>query len=564
MKRRDFIKSATIGSTSVLASVGAKGNHPTVVPYLTNDAPEPIAIGDRKQLFIDGRFISSQKGVTLKPNQPNLQKENLLFADRPWDAARANHFSSMIHDQRFRLWYTAHPSMTEYSRWGPGAKRFAPGRTCYAESEDGVNFKKPSLGLVTLNGSRDNNIVVPGVSQCIFRDPFAGPEKRYKMLTRVNGFDRSVVAEWPQAKGASVACQYLSYSPDGLRWSRVPRPFFPLTVASQKAVIWDDRLGKWVVYLRGHRRENSFYARAEVENGMWEQPLQFRRMPGKQYHDIPLEYNDRDAPRDPFARRIRLEEELPIALAVDQDDPPYANIYSMNAWKYPGVEDVYLAFVPLWYSASAPEGFGVSDEPLTGDGWRRKQNLASDRVEVQLAISRDGARYERPWRLPLIPPDVGGSDGAGQVWPVPDPVVRGNEVWLYYQAVSYTHFDFVAPKFGQGITARAIFRLDGFVSAEAEEAGGEIITPPLRFAGRQLRVNCNAGAGGRLRVVIEGANGERIPGFSLAEADAIMGNHISAVVSWKGKSDVRELMARPVRLRFLMDHCRLYSFQFRE
>ena len=143
-------------------------------------------------------------------------------------------------------------------------------------------------------------------------------------------------------------------------------------------------------------------------------------------------------------------------------------------------------------------------------------------------------------------------------------MIQGDEIWLYYQSVPYTHFDFVSPEPRQGKTARAVFRIDGFVSADAETMGAEIVTPVIQFNGDWLQLNVNAAASGQLRVAIETADGTAIPGFTLEEADTIRGNQPSATASWNGKSEVRSLASSPVRLRFAMDYCRLYGFQFKQ
>ena len=70
--------------------------------------------------------------------------------------------------------------------------RSAPSAMCYAESDDGIHWRKPSLGIVEFEGSKDNNIVladgpVPGMRiiaglMAVTRDenPAAPPEARYK------------------------------------------------------------------------------------------------------------------------------------------------------------------------------------------------------------------------------------------------------------------------------------------------------------------------------------------------------------------------------------------------
>jgi hypothetical protein len=510
--------------------------------------PDVAEIGRRKQLFVDDRLVLARRGVELRLNRPELQTESLLVPERPWEAARVMAGALLSEEGRLRLWYASHEKLVETSRGGPGGREFVAQRVCYAESTDGVHFMKPELDALRLAAPGPNNCVMsgPNVSR-IFRDPFDEPARRYKtLLSGLDGFDPRVASEWPSARGASRRVLYLAHSAEGTRWQVSPRPVLPITIGSDRCVFWDDRISKWVLYLRGHRPRNTFYVRHELDRDGWQRPLEFRRMPGKQYNELPTDYDRARAATDPVTRTVLLEQEFPVVLDVDDDDPPRAQVYSMNAWKHPTAQDVYLAFVPMWYAPPS------ASFPAAG----------SDRVEVQLAVSRDGVVWQRPWRMPLISPGVAGSGGAGQIWPLCEPIVREREIWLYYTALPHRHFDFVAPGPGQGFTARAVFRLDGFVSADAESHGGELGTVPLRFDGRVLRVNANAGAAGRLRVGVDDAEGRPIAGFGIDDARPVTGNQLSEVVAWKGGTDVGNLGGRPVRLRFAMDYCRLYGFQF--
>src|SRR5207249_2347381 len=69
---------------------------------------------------------------------------------------------------------------------------------CYAESDDGIHWKKPALGLHEFNGSNANNIVIvsgplgganvdPGAI-AVFKDEnlAAPPDARYKAIVRSN------------------------------------------------------------------------------------------------------------------------------------------------------------------------------------------------------------------------------------------------------------------------------------------------------------------------------------------------------------------------------------------
>ena len=85
---------------------------------------------------------------------------------------------------------------------------------------------------------------------------------------------------------------------------------------------------------------------------------------------------------------------------------------------------------------------------------------------------------------------------------------------------------------------RYSLRLDGFASAQADYAGGELVTRPLVFQGRELSINFATSAAGGIRVELQRADGSPIPGFTRGDAVEQIGNEIQRVVSWTGGSDV--------------------------
>jgi hypothetical protein len=107
-------------------------------------------------------------------------------------------------------------------------------------------------------------------------------------------------------------------------------------------------------------------------------------------------------------------------------------------------------------------------------------------------------------------------------------------------------------------------RLDGFASARAEYAGGELVTKPITFAGKQLTINFATSAPGSIRIEIQTADGKPIPGFTLGDCREQIGNEIDRIVAWKGGSDVSALSGQAVRLRFVMKDADLYAFQSQE
>lgn len=107
---------------------------------------------------------------------------------------------------------------------------------------------------------------------------------------------------------------------------------------------------------------------------------------------------------------------------------------------------------------------------------------------------------------------------------------------------------------------RYTLRQDGFVSARAPLAGGELLTKPLCFAGRQLSINFATSAAGSVRVEVQDVHGQPFPGFSLTEADELFGDEVDRIVTWRGYRDLSRLANTPIRLRFVLTDADFYSF----
>ena len=90
-----------------------------------------------------------------------------------------------------------------------------------------------------------------------------------------------------------------------------------------------------------------------------------------------------------------------------------------------------------------------------------------------------------------------------------------------------------------------------------------MLTRTLAFSGKELEINYSTSAAGSVRVELQDASGKALPGFTLAESQEIIGDHIARVVTWKSGSSVAALAAKPVRLRFVMKDADLYSIRFR-
>ncbi len=111
---------------------------------------------------------------------------------------------------------------------------------------------------------------------------------------------------------------------------------------------------------------------------------------------------------------------------------------------------------------------------------------------------------------------------------------------------------------------RYVLRTDGFISIRAGSEPGELLTKPVIFTGSKLVLNVSTSAGGSLRVELQDADGRPLPGYGLEDNVPVIGDAIAREVEWTNSPDLSAIAGRPVRIRFVMTECDLYSFRFRE
>jgi hypothetical protein len=378
--------------------------------------------------------------------------------------------------------------------------------TCYAESRDGVHFAKPGLGLFEVHGTRSNNVVL--ASQAPFSHNFAPfldsrsgvpAEERFKALA-----------------GTSERGLFGFVSADGLRWRRLRQT--PLITKgafdSQNVSFWSESEQCYVLYLRtwtggdfaGFRTISRATSRDFLE---W---------------SAPMEMSFGHTPRE--------------------------HLYTSQTHPYFRAPHLYVAtpmrFLPGRKALTAEQAQTLGVDP----------GYASDTAETVFMTTRGGHHYTRTFMEGFIRPgpDLGNwasRAGLSALGIVP---TGPAEMSLYKQA------HYAQPS---GHLVRYTLRTDGFVSVNAPFAGGSCLTKPITFTGRELVVNFSAGAAGSLRVEVQDAAGEPIPGFSLGDAVEQLGDEIERVVTWKSGRDVSPLAGRPVRLRFAMQDADLYSLRFR-
>lgn len=142
----------------------------------------------------DNVSIPFFQNVKLKMRSPAKHLENPVVARGPdgsVDDWAVQFYGSVVrHPQtgKFRVWYC---SVSKAERKNRQSGKSGIWRVAYAESDDGIRWSKPNLGLVEVNGSKDNNLCLlePHLGVLNLKvldepdDP--NPAHRYKMAAHV-------------------------------------------------------------------------------------------------------------------------------------------------------------------------------------------------------------------------------------------------------------------------------------------------------------------------------------------------------------------------------------------
>lgn len=538
MKRPNSLRWTVIAV--ILAAPGLVVAQVARTPEDLSDAREPLEVGNRRQVFIDGRFIDSAQHVELHVHQPRKTGEMNLKPERPWEVGGIGPYSSLLEfGGTYHMWYHAMDSVQWHIDKEAGA-------ICYARSQDGIHWERPDLGLTEYKGSRQNNIVfghgasglqVGQDGGMVFIDPTAPDDERFRFLV---------------AHGATGEGIHVFSSPDGLHWKLTRAGVLHARpqahghhLDSQNVMFWDDRISKYVCYGRKNLLRDGSPSRS-IARG-------------------------ESATLDGFEP----VQDMPVVLGPDMEDlfhgeTAMVDYYMSAAIKYPWAQDAYYMFPTAYYHYMAGALGDFKDGVPTNAG----------PLHTQFAASRDGLHWERYERRPFVRLGMKGEFDWASTRVIHGivPSVDGREMYMYYRGSDWLHgWDRdernkrLLTEAGLGadqniaVLSRVVLRRDGFISVRAAYSGGQFSTPRMIFQGRKLVLNVDTSATGIVRVGLLDVNGLPIDGFNVQECDRIhTANEVNRVVTWRGSSDLSSFAGKPISLRFLMHDADLYAFQFQD
>ncbi|MBN2290812.1 MAG: hypothetical protein JXM70_00210 [Pirellulales bacterium] len=483
-------------------------------------ADKPLDIGNRRELFIDDYMIDTIKNVELKLHEP-VRREVSIKWDKPWEGCGGG-YTTVFHDgDKYRIYYHA---------WQiPGNGSNAPQHPlfiCHAESKDGINWTRPNLGLFEFNGTKDNNIVLKSIkgNDCHDMSPFvdtnpkATADAKYKAVGLAIG------------PGSKVTGLWAFKSPDGVHWSFMKDgPVYTQgAFDTQNIAFWSEKDDKYVLYYRvfvnGVRHIERAFSKDFVN---WQR-------------DGLLDFGD--------------------------GGPTIGEQFYVNQIKpYYRAPHILIGFPARYVDRGITPSTYLLPEPEA----RRKRAAHALRygtavTDSILIISRDGKKFKRSddvFLRPGLRTRYNWSYGDNYIaWhvvetdPTEDDCTR--EMSLYATEAYFTE--------NYSRLRRYTMRIDGFMSAHAKHAQGELVTKPFTFKGKRLSLNFAASAAGFVKVELQTAEGKPIAGFTQSDADIMCGDSLDRTASWKGKSDVGALQGKPVRMRLVMRESDVYSWKFEE
>ncbi len=484
---RNFLKRALLGAAWLPLLVAAG---------------EVVDLGSRREMFVDNFLIAKMNGVELRLHEPRDEGEVLRF-DQAWEGIHSGYCTVIRDGARFRVYYRGMPADVIDGTAGEV--------TCLAESNDGLRWTKPKLGLFEVKGTKANNVVLAGdppfshnFSPFLDSRPSCPPDQRYKALA---GISKSGLVAFASA--------------DGLHWCKlrdtavIPEkaPFkFAWMFDSQNVAFWSESEKKYVCYFRvweGVRR----IARTESSDFLnWTDPVLMSQM-------------------------------------TDGQPSPVEELYTNQTDPYFRAPHLYVAVAARFF----PGRQAISDEEA--QALKVAKGYEKDVSDAVLMTTRGGSVYERTFLSSFIRPGIG-----ARHW-----VSRNNYPALGIVQTGPTEMSIYMNQDNAQPTAhlrRYSMRLDGFASVRAPYAGGELLTKPLKFTGDRLELNFSTSAAGSIRVELQDEAGKPISGFAAGDCVEVIGNEIERVVRWKGGADVSRFAGKTVRLRFVMKDADLYALRF--
>ncbi|MFH1923752.1 MAG: hypothetical protein ABIP48_28165, partial [Planctomycetota bacterium] len=235
------------------------------------EAADAIDIGSRLELFADSHLIDRLASGARRQLHRPTPHEIAVVTDQPWEGNGVNYVTVFQDGDLCRMYYRGADVQYDTNGYRETHREVY----CYAESEDGVHWTKPELGLFEFNGSKQNNIVWDGSvgthNFTPFKDanPAAADDARYKAIG--------------VGAGEAGRGMFAFKSADAIHWSLLSdKPVITKgAFDSQNLAFWDANRSEYREYHRDFRGGRDIRTCTSKDFVNWSDPVFLEYTPGR-------------------------------------------------------------------------------------------------------------------------------------------------------------------------------------------------------------------------------------------------------------------------------------------
>jgi len=463
-------------------------------------------------------FVSTDVpyGIQLFAETPQREIP-IIQTDKAWDKWGIE-INTLIHENgKYRLW--GNSSSDRLNKW-----------RSYFESEDGIHWEKPNLGLMEFEGSKENNLIdvrFNGFSKefptyydypfSVFIDPNSEPQERYKTVwsSRVSRKDfeqkykntRDWTSYAVEKYSDEVLAMKVAVSPDGFQWKELPDPILFEFNDTQNIGYFDSKLQKYVLYTR-------IYSARTLTPGTVSRRA-IGRTESKNFKQFPLSK---------------------IIIETESDMHPADHFYTNCYTTIPGAPDHHLMFPTIY-------------------------NIGDDDTDLRLYSSYNGINWHHIPGPPILQNQTFGEPDGGCFFVYPNLVERPNGDWI----LPYIGYD-VPHKYPRGgyrsEPGMLVWPKGRLVGIESPVVGEFATTRFLLPTGEKIKINALTQRTGHIKVELVESNGKPIEGYTFEESDPIIGDQHWTELTWNGKSKLPVEPGTPIWLRFKLSQAKIYGLEF--
>ncbi len=469
---------------------------------LVTYAADPVAPADSENTIDIGsrRELFVDRLLIERMQGVELRLHHPVCTPRPKSPLPVGHYVTVIKDiDEAGVLFRAYWRGHNQSFNGDRSSGHAGETVEYAESRDGHEWSFPELGLHEVNGTRRNNVILANMPSLLHNfSPFLDTNPDALPSERFKALAGYPGKGDKRGKAKPGMGLFAFVSADGIHWT-----------------LRDEVIPYRNEWRHAFDSQNvSFWSAAEQRYvcyfRTWTTPDRLRSISRTTSKDFQVW-------TEPTAMNPNL---------------PGEHLYTNQTHPYVRAPHIYISF-PTRYVPGRGDSTASSDH-----------NNATD---ILFMSSRTGTtHYDRTFTEAFMRPGMNSARWTN----------RANYVALNVVPTSRTELS-LYHRSGD----RYVIRPDGFVSVHGGSEPGELVTRPLTFDGDQLTVNASTAAAGSLRVELQTGDGKPIPGLTLADCHTAFGDRIDMKIRWQ-KGTISKWAGKPVRLRFQLHECDLYSFQF--